>query len=449
MVKVRKVFSVCMLLAMLFSGFSVSGHQLAVAQDDSLTSAGLVSGPWRIVVLQTVVGNEVTDAGLEPATQGVWAVVVVDVTNTGVTGNFDPATLQLGAVADSPLSMTDGVPGDLSLSATASQTLTPEGVSPEGTFPVRENNTTRMAIVFPLSSDPEGDEVLVLRLNEQVMRITNTVVEEFAVAELPDLVPEMQLQVADITAVVGDGKIEVAMRAGGDETIQMDGVISPDANADVRSSCYASESVTQVMNLTGGTVWIEEVPETGESLVWFNDPAAANFGLLNSHLIAGGFAGVDSNSLSPYVNWMGSVQEYAKSQSTGLWSVCKDAEGAWINQPLPTPIPTQSPEQVRAQYQWVDTRDLVIRPFEFEGEKIAVSGTVFNIMADRDGTFIQMYVQGGNYDAVSIFFYGDSRGIYEDSWITVYGTGAGTFEGTNLMGGVISQPLIIADIIDH
>lgn len=443
-----RIFSLSMVIAMLFSTGSLFSIQSEVAaQESEVTSAGFVSGSWRVIVLQTVVAPDIADAGLDPATDGVWAVAIADVTNTGATTTFDPTMLTLGATSESPLSMTDGVAADVSASATASQALELEGVSPEGTFPVAENGTIRMAIAFPLAAEPADGESLVLRLNDQVMRISNTLVDDFAVDDLPALVPEMQLQVADITAAVGGGKLEVALRSGGSLTVEMDAVIAPKADANIKSSCYSGETATQTMNLTGGTVWIEEVPGTGTSLVWFNDPAAANFGLLNAHLIAGGFAGADPNADSPYMSWLGAVQEYAKSQDTGLWSLCKDAAGTWIKQPAPTPVPTQSPEQVRAQYQWVDTRDLVIRPGEFEGDKIAVSGSVFNIDVEGNLTVMQIWLDGGSEAAVIVYF-GDTRGIYEGTWITVYGTGDGTFTGTNAFGGTIVQPMIVADIVD-
>ena len=131
-----------------------------------------------------------------------------------------------------------------------------------------------------------------------------------------------------------------------------------------------------------------------------------------------------------------------------MWSVCKGFGGEWINPPTPTPIPTKTADEVRAEYAWVDSRDLVIRPDSFTGEKIAVQGSVFNIQVDADGyTTMQIWLDGGSEAAV-IGYDGDSTGIYEGTWITAYGVGSGTFEGTNAFGGTISQPLIFADIVD-
>lgn len=122
-----------------------------------------------------------------------------------------------------------------------------------------------------------------------------------------------------------------------------------------------------------------------------------------------------------------------------------------LDQPTVAPLPTAEPTAVpdkRAQYQTIDARDLVIRPGTFEGKKIVVSGSVFNIQVEGDFTFMQIWVDGGNYDAVMIGYQGNSIGIYEGTYITVYGTGRGTLDGTNAYGGKITQPLIKADIVD-
>lgn len=445
--RMSSLLSFSMLVTMLISGFAFAPQNSALAQESASTSAGFVSGQWRVVVLQTQTGKEIPRAKLEASGEGPWAVLIADVTNTGAATAFDPSTLKLGATNESPLGMTNGVPGDAGASATVTQSLSLPQATAEGNFTVPENGTIRLAIVFQLPAVPANDESLIVRLNDQVMDVSNTTVDAIAVADLPALVPEMQLQVADVTQVIGDGQVNVVFRSGGDAAVQMDGVVSPKSDANIKSSCYSGESSTQITNLTGGTVWVEDVPSSGEKLVWFNEPSTGTFGLLNANLIAGGFAGFDDDAASPYASWLGSVEEYAKSQNTGLWSLCKSAEEAWIKEPAPTPVPTQSPEQVRAQYQWVDTRDLVIRPGEFKGDKIAVSGSVFNIDVDGDLTAMQIWLDGGSEAAV-IYYAGDSRGIYDGTWITVYGTGDGTFEGTNAFGGTISQPVIAADIVD-
>ena len=126
-----------------------------------------------------------------------------------------------------------------------------------------------------------------------------------------------------------------------------------------------------------------------------------------------------------------------------------------VSTPIPTPtntaIPTNTPD-VRGEYAEIDIRDLDAYPNNYLGTKIKIRGEVFNIMSDG----LQMWVRkpgGGSFDnvAVVVTWLSDSvlpPQVYEDTWITVYGTGFGTFDGTNAYGGTITQPLILADIIE-
>lgn len=119
--------------------------------------------------------------------------------------------------------------------------------------------------------------------------------------------------------------------------------------------------------------------------------------------------------------------------------------------PTHTPIPTNTPD-LRAEYLEMDIRELDSYPSRYTGDKIKLRGQVFNIMGDG----LQMWVRkpgGGSFDnvAVVVTWLTDSilpPQVYEDTWITVYGTGAGTFDGTNAYGGTITQPLILAQIIE-
>lgn len=439
----RLVLIIIAMVVALSGGVAQPGATRVAAQDGDITSAALVSGQWRVKVLQTVDAPEVPAAKLG-ADGGPYVVAITDVTNTGVASLFDPAILQLGTTSGSPLDLTEPVVGNTTASVEATQALALTGVSAEGTFPAPENGTIRLAVVFNL--DTAGADPVV-RVNEQVMSIANTVVDKLTVSSLPAVVPTMALDVADLKAAVGGGEITVTLRgSGAEQTFDIDGLDAPKADANIRSSCYAGETATQTTNLIGNTVWLETVPETGEQLVWFNDPATGTFGLLNSQLIAGGFAGVDDDP-TPYASWLGAVEQTARNGETGLWAECQNAQGKWINQPQPTPVPTQTAEQIRAEYQWIDYRDLVIRPGNFDGEKIAVEGTVFNMEVDGNFTFLQIWLSG-SYDAAVVVYQGDTTGLYPDMWVTVYGEGDGTFEGTNAYGGTIIQPIIRADLID-
>lgn len=94
-----------------------------------------------------------------------------------------------------------------------------------------------------------------------------------------------------------------------------------------------------------------------------------------------------------------------------------------------------------------------MNPGAFRGRKITLRGQVFNIRQDADGTFIQMFVTfpgASRYDreAVVVYFDEQTEGIYDDTYIDVYGIVEGIFTGTNSQGGTISQPQIQADFIE-
>lgn len=117
-----------------------------------------------------------------------------------------------------------------------------------------------------------------------------------------------------------------------------------------------------------------------------------------------------------------------------------------------TPTPTNTPD-VRGEYAEMDIRELDAYAANYIGDKVKLRGEVFNIMG---GDSLQMWVRepgGGTFDNVAVVVSWASDDIlppevYEDTWITVYGTVFGTFEGTNAYGGTITQPWIFADIIE-
>jgi hypothetical protein len=61
---------------------------------------------------------------------------------------------------------------------------------------------------------------------------------------------------------------------------------------------------------------------------------------------------------------------------------------------------------------------------------------------------MQIWVDGGNYDNVIVGYEGDLIGVYEGTYITVYGVGKGTISGTNSFGATVTAPLVLADIVD-
>jgi hypothetical protein len=109
----------------------------------------------------------------------------------------------------------------------------------------------------------------------------------------------------------------------------------------------------------------------------------------------------------------------------------------------------------------VDVRDLDRDPLRFRGELLYFEGEVINFVAHSSGFFsserevtAQIRVtssgeSGFRATVVAIRTDQDSvNGIYQGDSIRVWGTANGTLEGTNLLGGRISQPRIDAGFIE-
>lgn len=428
-------------LIMPFSSYAALAQRTSRDDSSSSPSAALVSGAFRIEVRQTAVVNDPSTIGLELV--GPIVAVVADVTNLGAATVFDPSTVTVDDYESSPLEIQSGSAGDLDASQKASMFTK---LSIDGNFAVSENSTIRIMVVITGGSR-DAEASLGLRMGDQVMSLDTTMVETIDTASITPVQSTMVLRIADVTAAPGSGKLTVVFRDGGSEDIVLSAVDTPKAGTGSVPGCFYAESSAAILAMSGGTVWLEQ---DGEGyLVWINNAALGTFDLMQARIVQEGFGGAQASSTSAYGSWLRSATDWAQNEGTGLWTDCKSAAGDWKVEPTPAPEPTKTPEEIRAQYQWIDARDLIIRPGTFEGQKIVVQGSVFNIQVEGNFTFMQIWVSGGNYDAVMIGYYGDSTGIYEGTWVTVYGEGAGTSSGTNAYGGTITQPLIQADIIDH
>lgn len=407
--------------------------------DSASSSSALVSGAYRIVIHQTATSVDPDSLGIEGSDPVIASLV--DVTNLGVPAEFDPSIVSIGTYEASPLEVANGTSADNEASTDASIHV---GESIDGNFAVAENSTIRLVLVFPLQ-DIEDDSSLGFRVGDQVASLDQTVVDELSVADAPELQPTMELRIADVTGAPGSGKLSIVYRDGETAEIDIAAIETPEAGTTSIPGCFYNESSAAITAMTGGTVWLEE--DVDGFLVWINNPSMGIFDLMQAKIVQEGFGGVSSSDDSAYSSWLKASTDWAQSEGAGLWTDCTSASGEWKVAPTAAPEPTKSPDEIRAEYQWVDTRDLAIRPGSFEGQKIAVAGTVFNIDVEDGFTGMQIWLDGGSEAAV-IGYYGDTVGIYEGTWITVYGIGAGKFEGTNAFGGPISQPLIVADIVD-
>jgi hypothetical protein len=131
--------------------------------------------------------------------------------------------------------------------------------------------------------------------------------------------------------------------------------------------------------------------------------------------------------------------------------------GTDTDTPPPTAVPTTPPEPTTAPSLTdtyppvVDVRELAIGRGYSVGDQLSVSGSVFNIEVDGEGTYMQIWVNApdGSTEPVMIGYEGDSAGVFEGTWVTAYGTYIGPICGTNTFGGEICQPAIFADHLEY
>jgi hypothetical protein len=91
-----------------------------------------------------------------------------------------------------------------------------------------------------------------------------------------------------------------------------------------------------------------------------------------------------------------------------------------------------------APYVQIDIRELLNYPNNHIGEKVVITGRVFNIAGDRD---FQMYYDW-SYDAIYVKTRSNLSELYEDNYVTVYGTIGGEECFNNAYGAQICQPLL-------
>lgn len=99
-----------------------------------------------------------------------------------------------------------------------------------------------------------------------------------------------------------------------------------------------------------------------------------------------------------------------------------------------------------AEYKPIAVKELKAYADRHAGEKVKISGTVFNIIKGVDA--VQLHPDG-TYDAVVVAFRDTLKDIYEDSYITVYGEIApeGFLCFTNAMGAEVCQPHIVSAFV--
>lgn len=133
-------------------------------------------------------------------------------------------------------------------------------------------------------------------------------------------------------------------------------------------------------------------------------------------------------------------------------------------EPEPTPVPptpTPTLDQQLAEYALLpDVRELAIRPGGLIGQKFFFYGTILSIQVAPPGDLyllgddspvpaqvamqVTVVAPDGSTETVFVAYDGDTTGMFEGSYVVVYGEVVGTQSGINLLGGAITQPLVKA-----
>jgi hypothetical protein len=126
--------------------------------------------------------------------------------------------------------------------------------------------------------------------------------------------------------------------------------------------------------------------------------------------------------------------------------------------PIPTPTPMPEPQMSgpgqRSEYRGdIDVRDLYKNIDKYIDWKLTYAGHVLNLEGISAGTWLQLTVQYGAtaYETEIIDFVFPTSvsmdGIYENTYVTVWGRPYEMTTITNMYGGPVDQPLFVGDYI--
>ena len=360
--------------------------------------------------------------------------------------------------------------GSLATEATegAAETLETEPRSVDAAVAIAADETTRFTLVFQIPEDAEGPALVL----DAALPLDDALEADPDLGDLPEVTEPPALEEAQVDDVVDGATLRVFLPEGEqNDDIRLIGVDAP-----VDDDCFADESADRLAELAGETVYLETGIggrlEGADALlrhVWVERDG--NRVLLNQELVADGYAAADFEGQGDEVRfrrWLEDAQRVAEAEERGLWAECTGPHGEKKPDPTPTPrppTPTPSAEEVRAGYPVLeDVRELAIRPGGFIGDEIAFSGTVLTIQVASPGRVfvlsddfeyaaqaalqVTVVAPDGSTEVISVGYDGDTTGIFEGTFVTVYGTVVGTRSGTNAFGGTIVNPLVNADIVD-
>ena len=203
-------------------------------------------------------------------------------------------------------------------------------------------------------------------------------------------------------------------------------------------------------------VWMENTKKPGTAF------------LLNTKLVRDGDAATaDLGKAKTYKSRLEAAEDQARDGKKGLWKACSGAHVEITPPPTPRPTATAPPSEadIKASYSPVqDPREILTRPFNHLGEKYSFCGSILSIQVAQPGyvytpgdntstayqSIMQVYVTlpDGSQEPFALGFDGDTSGMYEGSYVCVWGTLVDTMSGTNAFGGMIVNPLFDADYVE-
>jgi endonuclease YncB( thermonuclease family) len=286
-------------------------------------------------------------------------------------------------------------------------------------------------------------------------------------ADNPKGIPASAVAFTVVEHIDGDSFF-VGMDDGEKQQVDLLGIDAPETKKD---ECFGQESADYLASHLPleATVYLEEeedIEDDGDGWsrdVWVEGKDGGKAALLNTKLVREGFAGntIHNEEDGKYFERLSDAQDNAKDADRGLWGAC----GGIHKKIVPTPTPTPSVEEVKAQYApLANVRELAIRPGGMMGQKIFFYGTIKTLdvapagyvytLGDSDGQAYgaQMQVEvaapDGTSEWIVVGFDGDTTGMFEGSWVIVYATVVDTHTFQNAMGGLVSQPLVAAEFVE-
>jgi endonuclease YncB( thermonuclease family) len=289
-----------------------------------------------------------------------------------------------------------------------------------------------------------------------------------AKAPAPPGIPESAVPAEVVDQIDGAG-IKVIL-AGEQVNVALIGLeVSRRTGGPKPGECYGDEAFARLRELLpeGTTVYLESDKKLHDDdmflrYVWLPGSGNAKATLVNTKMVREGYAAFKSDGVNTrYDDNLKAQEATAKKDKRGLWGVC----GGVHQRIIPTPTPAPSAEEIKAQYEpLADVRELAIRPGGMIGQKIYFYGTIRTIHVAPPGKIavlgdsrplpygvamqVQVAAPDGSTEWVFIGYSGDTAGMFEGSYVLIYGTVVDTQTGTNMFGGAITQPLVNAKYVE-